>query len=144
MGDETEAAAPAPHKPGWKTTEFWLTLVSTVVGALMTSGLIADGSQGAKIVGLAAMVLGTMGYSVSRGMTKGAKLLLLAIVLPFAVGGCHRGEIQADAIAPLIEDVSARHDKLVTKDPTISDADKATYLRSTELLRRVVKEAKGP
>lgn len=143
MADEQAAADPAPHKAGWRTTEFWLSTIALLVGALYATGIIAEETKWGKIVGVISMVLSGMGYSVSRGITKAAKLFLVAVTLPLILGACCRGHISADAVAPLIEDVSALHDKLVTKDPAISDADKATYLRSTELLRKVVKEAKG-
>ncbi len=69
-------AAPAPAapsdepKPGYKTTEFWLTTAAMIVGALMASGLIHTGSQADQIIGMAAMVLSKLGYTVSRAMVK--------------------------------------------------------------------------
>lgn len=62
--------AEAKSKPGYKTTEFWLTVVATAVGFALTSGLIGEGSQVEKLLGMAAQVLSTMGYSVSRGIAK--------------------------------------------------------------------------
>lgn len=59
-------------KPGYKTTEFWLSLVAVVLGALASSGSLADGSTAARVVGLAIAALGALGYSVSRGMAKSA------------------------------------------------------------------------
>lgn len=59
-----------PIKPGFKTTEFWFTALAQIVGLLMASGAFADDSIIAKIVGLAAMALSTLGYQVSRGMAK--------------------------------------------------------------------------
>jgi len=60
-------------KPGYKTTEFWLTLLANTIGALLTSGLIADGSTLARVLGVIMMVLSTLGYNVSRGMAKGGE-----------------------------------------------------------------------
>lgn len=71
------------------------------------------------------------------------KLFVLAVLL-LAGAGCSKGTIRADAIDGLIRQVSDRHDALLngTLDPkTISEADKATFLRSTYLLKEVVKEA---
>ena len=62
-----------PTKPGFKTTEFWLTTVAQIVGLLMTSGAFGDESVVMKALGVAAMVLSTLGYSVSRGMAKKAE-----------------------------------------------------------------------
>lgn len=58
--------------PGWKTSEFWITLIVILIGALPSSGLIAEGSQAAKIVGLAISVLGGLGYMQSRTSLKKA------------------------------------------------------------------------
>lgn len=56
--------------PGFKTTEFWLSLAATILGALMSSGLLADGTTAMRIAGVVAIVLGTLGYTVSRGLAK--------------------------------------------------------------------------
>ncbi len=73
-----------PMKPGYQTTEFWLSSAATVLGLLFASGILADGSLAMRIAGLAASVLGTLGYTVSRGVVKAAGLLLL---IAFAAGG---------------------------------------------------------
>ena len=57
-------------KAGYKTTEFWLTVVASIVGLLFASGAIAEGSDLDKIMGMGATVLAGMGYSVSRGISK--------------------------------------------------------------------------
>lgn len=66
----TDTIVPAA-KPGYKTTEFWLALAAKLLGAAYTAGLIGDGSALARVAGLAAVVLASMGYSVSRGLAKG-------------------------------------------------------------------------
>ncbi len=60
----------AAAKPGWKTSEFWLTTVANLVGILLASGAIPDESGFGKSLGLAAIVLVTMGYTASRGKAK--------------------------------------------------------------------------
>jgi hypothetical protein len=57
-------------KPGYKTTEFWLSTVAILIGLAYGSGLISDGSQADKIVGFIAAALSSFGYSVSRGLAK--------------------------------------------------------------------------
>lgn len=57
-------------KPGYKTTEFWLTVAAAAVGLLLSSGAIGAETQADKILGIAAAALTTLGYSVSRGMAK--------------------------------------------------------------------------
>ena len=59
-------------KPGWKTTEFWLTALCTLCGLLYASGVVSvEGSDAtSKAVALIASVLAAMGYSVSRAKVK--------------------------------------------------------------------------
>jgi len=57
-------------KPGYKTTEFWLTMVASIIGLALASGLIPTDGEVYKIVGLAASVLTSMGYQVSRSSVK--------------------------------------------------------------------------
>jgi uncharacterized protein HemX len=131
-------------RPGYRTTEFWLSTLAAIVGVILASGLV-ETSPIMKVAGMAAAVLSAMGYSVSRGMTKRAIVLLVAIVLPLGIGGCGGGQIRAEAVDGLVRQVSDRHDKLVKgelKASEISEADRATYLRSTELLRKVLDEAR--
>ena len=60
-------------KPGFKTSEFWLASAASLLGMLYASGAISDGGTASKIVGFAALALSTLGYSVSRGLAKGAE-----------------------------------------------------------------------
>ena len=66
-------------KPGYKTTEFWLSLLATLLGFLLASGAMdaapAD-SWIAKLVGGVVAVLATLGYSASRETTSVARLFL--------------------------------------------------------------------
>jgi len=57
-------------KPGYKTTEFWLSLAAVLVGAAVSSGAIPETGPYAQVVGLVASVLGGLGYTVSRTMIK--------------------------------------------------------------------------
>jgi hypothetical protein len=58
-------------KPGYKTTEFWLSVAAAVVGATLASGVIPAASPWVKVLGVAAMALASLGYSYSRGKAKG-------------------------------------------------------------------------
>ena len=58
-------------KPGYQSTEFWLSLAATLLGALMASGAISSASPWAKIVGVAASLFASMGYTVGRTWLKG-------------------------------------------------------------------------
>jgi len=57
-------------KPGYKTTEFWLTLAAILVGALLASGVLPTDGTWVKVVGMAASILGALGYQVTRSFTK--------------------------------------------------------------------------
>lgn len=133
-------------KPGWKTTEFWLTCVGVLAGLIMSSGL-ADNHPLVKVAGMAMAALTALGYSVSRGITKKAMVLVLVIFIPLSISGCSKGMVRVEAIAGLVEDVSRRHDSMLkgeVKPESVSEADRATWLRSTEILRGVVREARAP
>lgn len=68
----TDTPAPTTIKPGYKTTEAWLTLASQLLGWMYASGVIGDAGTAAKVAALAAAGLSALGYSVSRGMAKSA------------------------------------------------------------------------
>lgn len=57
-------------KPGYKTTEFWLTIAAFVVSALYGSGVVVEGTVYDKSLAVGAMVLSSLGYAVSRGIAK--------------------------------------------------------------------------
>ena len=56
-------------KQGYKTTEFWISLMAVLIGAAMSSGAIESDIilQG---LGLVSTALGALGYSTSRAITK--------------------------------------------------------------------------
>ena len=59
-------------KPGYKTSEWYLTLAAMIVSALMTSGLFTADSTVGQVVGFIGMILAQLGYTVSRAMVKSA------------------------------------------------------------------------
>lgn len=61
-------------KPGYLTTEFWLSALAMILGALFASGAVSDGSQLDKILGITATILGQLGYAVPRGIAKAKAL----------------------------------------------------------------------
>ncbi len=63
---------------GYKTTEFWISLLAMVVGALLASGAFDDSSLVSKALALVSSALVAAGYSVSRAMTKGSAAKLEA------------------------------------------------------------------
>lgn len=75
-------------KPGYKTTEFWLSLAAILIGAVMASGML-DGlgtdHWAVKAIGIAASVLGALGYSASRALTKSGEARAAAITAATSV-----------------------------------------------------------
>jgi len=60
-------------KLGYKTTEFWLSLLATLLGFLLASGVmdaVPEESWIAKLIGGLVAVLATLGYSASRAKVK--------------------------------------------------------------------------
>lgn len=57
-------------KPGFKTSEFWLMVAASILGILMASGVIVEGSIWYQIVGGAIAVLSGLGYTWSRTRVK--------------------------------------------------------------------------
>lgn len=68
MNEETTPKA-APT-PGYKTTEFWMTVVASLVGLAMASGAFPEAGPLGRVLGMVAAALSTFGYSVSRGIAK--------------------------------------------------------------------------
>ena len=59
-------------KPGWKTTEFWVTVICALGSLLWGAGVLAPEGAGTadKIFGCVAAALGSLGYAISRGLAK--------------------------------------------------------------------------
>lgn len=73
--------------------------------------------------------------------TKVALLLMVALICLPGCGLFDTG-IRPEAIEDTAKDITTRHDKYVTEDGTLSDLERRTYLRSSELLLEVIEEAK--
>lgn len=58
-----------PLKPGYQTTEFWMSLAAVILGAIQTSGLLGEGTA-TKVIGAVVAGLAALGYSASRGLVK--------------------------------------------------------------------------
>lgn len=61
-------------KPGFKTTEFWLT-VTTLIGmmGLAGYGMSRQGADVAAIIGALGAAMSTIGYSLSRAKVKNSE-----------------------------------------------------------------------
>ena len=60
-------------KPGWKTTEFWLTSICALGSLLWGAGILNPDGAGtaSQVFGFVASALAALGYTVSRGLAKG-------------------------------------------------------------------------
>lgn len=67
----TGEPAVTPVKPGYKTTEFWLTAGASLVGLAIASGVVPETGTWPKIVALVVSILAALGYTVSRTAVKG-------------------------------------------------------------------------
>jgi hypothetical protein len=94
------APAPHRHKPGIQTTEFWITLLIVIAGAIPVSGLVPDDGTAVKICGLVISVLSGMGYVNGRAKLKANLLPILCIglAIPF-LSGCVAAIKQGDIIS---------------------------------------------
>jgi len=57
-------------KPGYKSTEAWITLVLVIIGGLLSTGIIGDGTQVAQILGTVTTIASALGYTASRTAIK--------------------------------------------------------------------------
>jgi hypothetical protein len=59
-------------KPGWKTTEFWVTVTVTVCSLAWGAGVVdPEGASNAdKIFGFVCSAAAALGYTISRGLAK--------------------------------------------------------------------------
>lgn len=127
MTDTTEPTTPPQaQKPGFKTTEFWLTLLANAIGGTLASGLVIEDSTIAKILGVALMLLSTLGYQYARAKVKtavinAAPMLALFLLGALAVGtvglnaGCGQSQREKTIHAALLT-TDAAHDGFVAYD----------------------------
>jgi hypothetical protein len=65
-----KSKTPTLTKPGFKTSEFWLSTLVILCGILMSSGAIAEESTAARIIGGIMAVLAALGYTGTRAQVK--------------------------------------------------------------------------
>lgn len=94
---------PLPAKPGWKTTEFLGTWAAKIFGALLTSGLLADGSVAMRITGAAVFVLAQLGYTWSRTAVKAAAPMVLVFLFASQVGCATTKAVGATALGDVVD-----------------------------------------
>lgn len=132
-------------KSGWKTTEFWLTLVAVTLGALAASGLLADaGGVWERLAGVALSVLAALGYSTSRAsVKKGGKtnawfimpLAIAASATLFACAPTWQGKVRQaiNATSATASKARAVLAKVCRSQLELCKAEKRTYAECPEL-----------
>lgn len=87
--------ATAATKPGYKTTEFWMSVAAFALTAVFASGAVTN-EVALSMLGIGATVLTALGYKVSRTMVKSASASL-SLCLVFALGA---SQISCAAVPP--------------------------------------------
>lgn len=106
---------PPPVKPGWQTTEFWLSLAAVALTALFASGALTNVTALA-IAGMAATVLTALGYKVSRTLIKTAGALLLVSAVGVTQPACATARPRATAGFDALIDCTAPSRAAVVAD----------------------------
>jgi hypothetical protein len=57
-------------KPGYKTTEFWLSALAMILGLVGASGAVPEGGIAAQIIGGTLAILAQLGYTAARAQVK--------------------------------------------------------------------------
>ncbi len=70
------------------------------------------------------------------------KKLITVALLALFLTSCKTNMIRVGAIDGPIERITERHDDYVRGDESLSGDEKEIYLRSSELLNRIIEEAK--
>lgn len=68
-------------KSGWKTTEFWLSVLAFIVAVFVNSGVVPDVHWSMKLAGALLGGLSILGYSIGRGVAKSGVRSLLPFLL---------------------------------------------------------------
>lgn len=84
MAIKKEQTQPANEgaKPGFKSTEFWLSLLATLLGFFMSSGLLPDTHWAIQVTGLAVAALSQLGYTHNRSKLKATEVSVKALKAP--------------------------------------------------------------
>lgn len=94
-------------KPGWKTSEYWMSKAAMLLSVLFLADVIPTNGIWLKLAGVAASVLISQGYTVSRTIVKKAgTALVLVFVLMHATGCTHNTRSKTIAIASLTVDAA--------------------------------------
>ena len=131
----------ATSKPGVKTSEFWSSLVTKILGALLAAYGAYAGKEVLIYIGAGLLGSSDVAYTIARGLTKARAVPILLVSLALLLPGCTKGTVRASELLPSFRDVRARHDAYVLKDESLNPTERRIYLRDTELIHRILEEA---
>lgn len=113
-----------------------LSLLMFIAGVL----LVVLGNEAVGIPLLAA----ASGVTLGAGKVGAKKILPLLLVGVLLVPmSCKISTLSVDAVAPAMEKIMDRHDAYVKADATLDEFLKKVYLRTSELMRLLIKEAQS-
>ena len=75
-----------PVKPGWKTTEFWVTVVAQILGIMALSGVITPEASGEmagaveQVTGGVMVLISQISYAIARAKAKGDDVQARALI----------------------------------------------------------------
>ncbi len=70
MSENKSETIETKEKPGYRTSEFWLTLALVLIGTLMASGAFGEDHIVIKVAGMAMATLKALGYTAGRANVK--------------------------------------------------------------------------
>lgn len=129
---------PSKNRPGWKTTEFWITLVLTAAGLVTASGAFGAESEVVRVAGLVLSLGASLGYKASRTAVKKASIILI-LILPLVLVGCPGGMIRASEVKDTWGYVRSTHDQLIDKGTVTMDGQEKKPSELSDLEKRTLK-----
>ena len=121
----------------------WYADYSKVIGILMFLGGLSLVLVGQTEIGIP-LLAAASGVALGKTGTTKVAPVLLAGILAFSVMSCSAPRmVSVDAIEPALVEVINRHDAYVQADSTLDTYLKTLYLRTTELLKKLLEEAKS-
>jgi len=121
----------------------WWENYQSVLGLLMLAAGLTLTIIGNTEVGIPLLAAAT-GIGLGKTGTTKVAPVLLAGILAFSVMSCSAPRmVSVDAIEPALVEVINRHDAYVQADSTLDTYLKTLYLRTTELLKKLLEEAKS-
>jgi len=121
----------------------WYKDYSKVIGILMFLGGLSLVLVGQTEIGIP-LLAAASGVALGKTGTTKVAPVLLAGILAFSVMSCSAPRmVSVDAIEPALTSVIERHDAYVQADSTLDTYLKTLYLRTTELLKKLLEEAKS-